>query len=47
MNLLSVLEQTESKSMVLNGNSSTTRLEKVLLLVTGATVNLVFYFRDN
>ena len=32
--------------MVLNGNSSPTRLEKVLLLVTGATVNLVVYFRE-
>ena len=47
MNLLSVLEQTWSKSMVLNGNSSPTSLEKVLLLVTGATAILVFYFRDN
>ena len=41
MNLLSVLEQTQSKPMVLNGNSSPRRLEKVLLLVTAATVNLV------
>ena len=32
--------------MVLNSNSSPTGLEKVLLLVTGATVNLVFYFRE-
>ena len=31
--------------MVLNGNSSPTRLEKVSLLVTGATVILVFYLR--
>ena len=32
--------------MVLKGNSSPTRLEKVLRLVTGATINLVFYFRE-
>ena len=32
--------------MVLNGNSSPTMLEKVLLLFTGATVNLVFHFRE-
>ena len=32
--------------MVLNGNSSPTRLGKVLLLFTGATVNLEFYFRE-
>ena len=35
--------------MVLNGNSSPTRLEKVLLLITGATVNfnLVIYSGGN
>ena len=33
--------------MVLNGNSSPTRLEKVLLLFTGTTVNLVFHFRES
>ena len=32
--------------MVLNGKSSFTRLEKVLLLFTGATVHLVFHFRE-
>ena len=32
--------------MVRNGYSSPTRLDKVLLLFTGATVNLVFYFRE-
>ena len=32
--------------MVLNGNSFPTRLEKVLLLFTGATVNLVFHLRE-
>ena len=38
---------TFSRSMVLRGYSSPTRLEKVLLITTGVTVNLVFHFRVN
>ena len=33
--------------MVHQGNSTPTRLEKVLLVITGATISLVFYFRVN
>ena len=32
--------------MVLNGDSFPTKLEKVILSITAATVNLVFYFRE-
>ena len=33
--------------MVLKGNSTPTKLEKVLLLITGATVNFVIQIRVN
>ena len=33
--------------MVHQGNFTLTRLEKVLLINTGATINFLFYFRVN
>ena len=33
--------------MVLKGNSTLTSLEKVLLIITGDPINIVFQFRAN
>ena len=42
MNFLSVLVQTQNKSIVLKGSSYPTMLENFFVLVTGATVDLLF-----
>ena len=47
MTLFSVLAQTPSQSMVLNGKSTPERLENVLIFLTGGTVDFVFQFRAN
>ena len=47
MTLISVLAQTQNTPMVLEGNSTPTRLEKISLILSGATIHFVFHFRVN